>query len=372
MTPDAAPVADEQARAAARVRGATQALNVLGHRSPIEQQHASLFAMNLLRAAAAPADWTGAGLPELPAADPADGGQPTGPRLPVDHRAVVLLAQAAMDLHAAGRRVSERPGLWESMAGFFAGLLADDDPELSGLRERVLTARTSAGDTSPGLFADLVDALEYHRAVHGTDAYLTSIAQMNLAAALRLRREDNDLAASTALAEEAARARAAAYGPEHPVTLVARSLVNHSRLLQAETSPDEERPRIASQVLPEVTAVRAARDRLYGITAPNATASRRHEARALLLLGEPDRARQALELALACETAHNGAHESRTMADTHQLLAKAHRALGDLGRAAEHAREASRIFDLHNPDGRAARQARRLIAELTAEENPDG
>jgi hypothetical protein len=372
MAADAIPAADEQARAAARLRGAAQALNVLGHRSPIDQQHASLFAMNLLRAAAAPADWTEAGLPEPPPADPAaDADQPAGPRLPVDHRAVVLLAQAAMDLHAAGRRISERPGLWEQMAGFFADLLAEGDPELAGLRERVLTARTNAGDTSPELFAELVNALEYHRAVHGTDAYLTSIAQMNLAVALRLRRGDNDLAASTALAEEAARTRAAAYGPEHPVTLVARSMVSHSMLLQAEAGPDEERPRLASQVLPEVTAVRAARDRLYGITAPNATSSRRHEARALLLIGEPDQARQALELALACETAHNGAHESRTMADTHQLLAKVYRALGDLGTALEHAREASRIFDLHNPDGRAAKQARRLIAELTAGENAD-
>ncbi len=373
MTPHAVPAADEQARAAARVRGATQALNVLGHRSPVDQQRACLFALDLLRKAAAPADWTRAGLPELPGAGPAaDGGQPAAPRLPVDHRAVVLLAQAAMDLHAAGRRVSERPGLWESMAGFFAGLLPADDPELPGLRERVLTARTDAGDTSPELFGELADALEYHRAVHGADAYLTSIAQMQLAIALRLRLEDDDLAASAALAEEAARARAAVYGPEHPVTLAARSIASHSMLLRAETSPDEERPRIASQVLSEVKAVRAARDRLYGITAPNATLSRRHEARALLLLGEPDQARQALELALACETAHNGAHESRTMADTHQLLARAYRALGDPGKAAGHAREASRIFGLHNPDGRAAKQARRLIAELAADEHPDG
>jgi hypothetical protein len=73
-----------------------------------------------------------------------------------------------------------------------------------------------------------------------------------------------------------------------------------------------------------------------------------------------------LELALACETAHNGSHESQAMADTHQLLAKVHHDLGDPGKALKHARKASRIFDLHNPDGRGARLARRLIAELTA------
>ena len=370
LTPDAVSAAGEQARAAARLRGAAQALNVLGHRSPADQEQASLFAVNLLRTTAAPADWTEAGLPGLLLADPAaEAGPAAGPRLPADHRAVVLLAQVAMDLYAAGRRVGERPGLWEQLTGFFAGLLPEDDPELPGLHERVLSARSDAGDISPELFAELADALEYHRAVHGPDAYLTSIAQVNLAVALRLRRGDNDLAASAALAAQAARTRAAAHGPEHPVTLVARSTVNHSMLLQAEAGPDEDRPRLASRVLPEATAVRAARDRLYGITAPNATSSRRHEARALLLLGEPDKARQALELALACETAHNGAHESRTMADTHQLLARVYRALGDPGRAVEHAREASRIFDLHNPDGRGARQARRLITELTADED---
>jgi tetratricopeptide (TPR) repeat protein len=372
VTADVGTAAGEQARAAARLRGATQALNVLGRRSPVEQQRASLFAVSLLRTAA-PADWTEAGLPDPPVAAPAaDAGQPPGPGLPADHRAVVLLAQAAMDLYAAGRRISERPGLWDHLTGFFAGLLPEDDPELAGLRERVLTARTNAGDTSPELFAELADALEYHRAVHGQDAYLTSVAQVNLAVAFRLRRAGNDLAASTALAGEAARLRAAAYGPEHPVTLEARSMVNHSMLLQAETSPDDERPRIASQVLPEAIAVRAARDRLYGITAPNATSSRRHEARALLLLGEPGRARQSLELALACETAHNGAHESRTMADTHQLLAKVYRDLGDLDGALQHAREASRIFDLHNPEGRAAKQARRLIAELSVDGGAGG
>jgi hypothetical protein len=51
VTVDAVPAADGQARSAARLRGATQALNVLGRRSPADQQRAGLFAMNLLRTA---------------------------------------------------------------------------------------------------------------------------------------------------------------------------------------------------------------------------------------------------------------------------------------------------------------------------------
>jgi tetratricopeptide (TPR) repeat protein len=367
VTPDAVLAAEEQARAAARLRGATQALNVLVHRSPADQQRASLFAMRLLGTDAAPTQWTKAGLPVPPPADSSAGdGQSARTRLPVSHRAVVLLARTAMDLHSAGLRISERPGRWERLARFFADRLPETAPELLRLRGRVLTARTDAGDTSPEVFDELTSALDRYRAQHGENAYRTSIAKTDLAAAFRLRRAENDLAASAALAEEAAQTRTAAYGPEHPVTLMARSLVNHSLLLQAEISSAEERPRLASQVLTEVTAVRAARDRLYGITAPTVTMNRRHEARALLLLGQPERARQVLELALACETAYNGSHESRTIADTHQLLAKVHYDLGEPGQALAHARAASRIFDLHNPDGRGARLARRLIAELTA------
>jgi len=41
VTSDAVLVAEEQARTAARLRGATQALNVLLYRSPADQQRAS-------------------------------------------------------------------------------------------------------------------------------------------------------------------------------------------------------------------------------------------------------------------------------------------------------------------------------------------
>jgi hypothetical protein len=150
VTPEAVLAAEEQVRAAARLRGASQALRVLMDRSPAEQQRASLFAMSVLRAEAVPADWSEAGLPEPPLADPSvSADQPSCPPLPVDHRAVVLLALTAMDLHAAGLRINERPGHWERLARFFAGRLPETAPVLLRLRERVLTARTDAGGTSP-------------------------------------------------------------------------------------------------------------------------------------------------------------------------------------------------------------------------------
>jgi tetratricopeptide (TPR) repeat protein len=377
MTPEAAFAADERARAAAaRLRGATEALNVLGRRSPADQQRASLFAVGLLNTAIPDADLTQTGLPRpLPAVQSGQSvqsvqsvqsGQAGGSRLTASHPAVLLLARAAMVLHTAGLRICERPWHWDRLARFFDARLPAADPHLFRLHEQALMSRVNAGDTSPGVVAALLSAVEFHHAAHGEDAYLTSIATTNLALAFRQRRGDGDLATSTALAEKAARGRAARYGPEHPLTLVARSLVTLCLLLQAEGSQEAERHRLARRVLAEVAAIRAALMRLYGSTAPDVTRSRRHEAIALLLLGEPERAGQTLELTLALERALGGAGRAKAVADTRLLLAEVSRALGDVGKALEHAREATRIYGTDNPRGHGARRARRLIEQLTA------
>src|SRR5579871_2658940 len=106
MTPETALAADEQARAAAaRLRGATEALNVLGRRSPAEQQQASLYAVGLLRAAVAEADLAETGLPwPLPPVQDQTGqdqpaqqeqqNEPGARRLSPGHPAVLLLARA--------------------------------------------------------------------------------------------------------------------------------------------------------------------------------------------------------------------------------------------------------------------------------------
>jgi tetratricopeptide (TPR) repeat protein len=381
VTPEQVPATQEQATAAARLRGATEALSVLGRRSPADQQRASQFAAGLLRDAITEAGLRETGLPlPLPAVQqgqPAQWGRPgqhsaspqgqaDGSRLPAGHPAVLLLARAAMVLHAAGMRICERPWHWDRLARFFDARLPASDPCLVRLHERALMSRVNAGDTSPAVVAALQSAVGFHRAAHGEDAYLTSIATTNLALAFRQRRGDGDLAASAALAERAARVAAASYGPEHPLTLVARSMVALCLLLQAEGSKEEERHGIAGRVLAEVSAIRAARMRLFGSTAPDTTRSRRHEALALLMLGERERARQALELTLTLEAALGGADRAAAVADTRLLLAAASRALGDTDKALEHAREANRIYGKQNPRGHGARRARHLVDRLTA------
>lgn len=370
MTPEHADATHEQATAAARLRGATEALSVLGRRSPADQQRASLFAVGLLTDTVAGADLAETGLPRPhPAAPPGEAGrQPprAGARLPADHRAVLLLARAAMVLHTAGLRICERPWHWDRLARFFDARLPASDPYLFQLHERALMSRVNAGDTSPEVVAALRGAVGFHRAAHGEDAYLTSIATTNLALAFRQRRVDGDVAAATALAERAARDSTASYGSEHPLTLAARSVAARCLLLKAEGSDEAERHRLAGRVLAEVTAIRAARMRLYGSTAPATTRSRRHEAIALLLLGEQRRAKQALELTLALEAALSGADRAAAAADTRLLLAEASRALGDPDKALDHAREANRVYRRQNPRGHGARRARRLIEQLTA------
>jgi hypothetical protein len=371
VTPDATVAADEQARAAARLRGAAEALGVLQRREPAEQHWASRFAVGLLAGHVAAADWTVAGLPRLPQQHRPARCAPDEPlvpvRVPVSDKAVLHLARAAMSLYCAELRVIDRPGHWDRLAEFYARRLPASDPALVRLRERAAGARVDAGDTSPKVFGDLRTALDFHREVDGEDAYLTALARANLAVAYRQRRSESDLAKSALLAEEEAATRTARYGPDHPVTLVARSLLAFSLILQAEASEDVAvQRRLANRALAQITKVREARDRLFGVTSPNATRSRRYEARALLLLDQPGKALSCLEYALAFENAHCAGRQTQGIGQTHYQLARVNRALGKPGKALDHAKRAHRIFAVHNPDGTAARQALALIRELSA------
>jgi tetratricopeptide (TPR) repeat protein len=248
---------------------------------------------------------------------------------------------------------------------FFARQLPDTDPELIRLRESAAVARVEADDTSPGVFAVLLEALDFHLRTDGRDAYLTSIARANLAVAYRQRGGDADLDNATELAEDEVKIRTARYGPDHPVTLVARSMLTLSLLLQAEASDDEdERRDLAERALAEITEVRVARDRLFGVMSPSATSSRRYEARALLLLGQLQRARSCLESTLTFENTHSGGQPTQSLGQTHYQLARVHRALGHRAKAADHARRAREIFEAHHPTGYAASDVRRFLAEL--------
>lgn len=353
--------ADEQARAAARLRGAAEALNVLQPRSPADRRRASRFAANLLGAHVVPADWTAAGLPRPDSAPCAE--QLT----PVNHQAAVWLARAALVLYCTELRAADHPAHWDKLAEFFARHFRADDPVLVRLRERAALSRVDAGDTSQEVFAVLQQALNFHRARDGEDAYATTVAKEHLAIAFRQRRSADDLAMATALAGEEVRTRAARYGLGHPMTITGRSMLTLSLLMQAEASDDPvERHRLASRALTEITEVRVARDRLSGVTSPTATTSRRYEARALLLLGQPERARSCLEYTLTFENAHYGGQQTQSIGHTHYQLARVNRVLGDPATALRHAQQALRIFELHNPAGPYCRHARELVADLTA------
>lgn len=368
MTPDFLRTGDEQARAAAMLRGATEALNVLQRRPPAGRQQASRFAMGLLGKHVPAANWAAAGLP-MPAKD----GQRPEHRVPAGHPAVLRLVRAAMALYCAELRIDDRPARWDMLADFLARLVPVSDPELVRLRERAASAHVEANDTTPAVVRVLLAALDFHRARDGENGYLTSLARGNLSIAYRQRRTGDDLARSTLLSEEEVRTRTARYGPDHSVTLVARSLLTLSLLLQAEASYDQaERHALGGRALAEITKVRVARDRLYGVTSPNATNSRRYEARALLLLGQHQRARSCLEYALAFENAHNGGQQTQSVGQTHYQLAQALRALGEPAKALAHARRARQILELHNPAGRAADSARRFIEELGVREVDTG
>jgi tetratricopeptide (TPR) repeat protein len=362
-TPRAKPAEEltcEQAAAAARLTAAAEALSVLRDRVPEVQHHACRFAMGLLSAHVAPEDWSSAGLPSDP------GPPQQGDHLvPVTHPAVIRLARCAMQFYTAELRVADRPAHWARLAEFFARRLPGPTGELVRLRERLMNARVDVGDTSPAIISALRAAVDYHRAADGEDAYLTGLARANLSVAYRHRRTGTDLATATMLAHEEARARTARYGPRHSVTLVARSMHALSLLVQAEAAAGQaEQHALARRALAEITEVRAVRDRLFGVTSPTAIRSRRYEARALILLGELDKARACLECTLTFERARNGTRELQSSGHTHYQLGRVHCALGDSGKALEHAQHAVRILSAHAPGGRDARAAAALVSEL--------
>ena len=362
-TADSAIVANEQAWAAARLRGAAEALGLLDQRSPAEQRQVARFAVGLLAANVSHADWVSAGLPpaELPV-------RAVQPQTPVGHPAVLRLARMALRAYRHEMTLEERAVRWRMLADFFTQYVAATDPSLLQIREQAAIAAVNSNDTSAWVFVELENAVEFYRARDGEMGYLTSLARQNLAIAYRQRRTDADLVTAAALDEEEIRRRTARYGPEHPVTLAAVAGLMLSLILQAEASTDAATQRVlADRVLAEIGRIRVIRDRLFGTTAPNATRVRRYEARALLLRGEPERALSCLEYTLAFENAHNEGRQTQGIGQTHYLLARAYAALEQFDNASEHARLALGIFDRHSPSSRAAASARVLVDLLVGQ-----
>lgn len=313
----------DRLKTGAMMRGAAEALRVLGHRSPAEVRQASEYATGLLCRNAERADWGSSGLP-LPARIPEAAGQ----AVPVSHDGVVHLAEAAMELHCAGLRPASRPARWARLATFFNAAPAQSSsassasfasassafsaraaarhvsvPARARLRANVDCARVDADEVTPQVIASLATALEQYQAAYGTGAYITGMARRSLATAYRRRQAGTDLMNAIALAADDTRAQEARYGLDHPVTLVARSLLALYLLAQAESTPTaQERRDLATRALGEITAVRAARNRQRGVASPDAAASHRREARALLLLGEAAKARASLDFARQLES----------------------------------------------------------------------
>lgn len=287
----------EQARTAAMMRGAAEALAVLRHRPPAEVRQASEYATGLLCRNAGQSDWAAAGLP-MPVRVP----ETAENAIPAAQEPAVHLAEAAMDLHCAGLRPAQRPARWAKLEEFLAGQVPAT--ARARLRARVDGAHVDADDVTAEVVSSLVAALERNQAAYGPNAHLTGTARRSLATAYRRRRTGTDLTTATALAADDTRAQSARYGPEHPVTLDARSLLALYLLAQAESAPAErERRDLATQALGEITTVRAAQDKQRGVASPDSVASHRREARALLLLGEVGKARASMDFARRLESA---------------------------------------------------------------------
>lgn len=131
------------AEAAARLRGAAEALDMLDGRPPAARRSASRYGVALLLRHAAPADWGRSGLP-LPQGQPyrqlprGTGG------VPLSDRSVMRLAEASMTLYCAELRVTDQPWHWAWLARFFADYVPAADPGLADLRARASRAAGSA------------------------------------------------------------------------------------------------------------------------------------------------------------------------------------------------------------------------------------
>jgi tetratricopeptide (TPR) repeat protein len=340
--------------ATGRVRGATEALSVLESRSRDRWQPTSGYAKALLAEHVDALAWNAAGLPVLSARTDV---------VPVSTEAAIRLARLVVSLHCKDVTLAARPALWARLESFFARCVPASAPELVRLREIVCNQRQEANYTPPDV-ASQTEILEFQRRVHGEDSYLAGLTRANLSVAYR---QSGAFELAASLLEKEAEIRMSRYGRDHPVTLVTRSILVRTLLLQADATADPaDRLALARRALDHINDVRAARDRLYGPTAPNATRIRRYEAHALLLLGELDRARVFLEHSLAFDLSREGRKDLYPAGQTHLLLARVHAAAGNRDQALEHCERAQRILSAHSPDGIESGKAAALMREIAA------
>jgi hypothetical protein len=124
-----------RAETAARLRGAAEALDLLGTRPLATRERASRYGAGLLLRHAAPADWGRSGLP-LPPRPPGC----AAVSVPLSDGSVLRLAMASMRLYCAGLPDDDQPWRWAQLAQFFARYLPARDPRLAELRARATRA----------------------------------------------------------------------------------------------------------------------------------------------------------------------------------------------------------------------------------------
>jgi tetratricopeptide (TPR) repeat protein len=337
-----------------RVHGAAEAISVLRARSQVRRPSLGDYVMALLAGHVNGEAWNAAGLPEL---------RPEAHPVRVSDEAMIHLARLAISIHCGGLCLSERLAMWSRLESFFAGQLPPSAPQFIRLREVVAQQRQEASGMPPDV-EGLREILEFECERHGDDSYLAGLSRANLANACR---QAGDFALAAGLLSDEAGARESRYGRDHPITLVALSMTTRLLLNQADATDDAgARHELARRALSLVIEVRAARDRLYGITAHNATISRRYEAHALLLLGELDRAQACLEHTLTFIRTRDGRNDGYAAGRTHLLLARVHAAAGNRDQALEHADRTRQILIAHGGLGIEPWEAAALARDITA------
>jgi tetratricopeptide (TPR) repeat protein len=337
-----------------KAQGATEALSVLQERNRVRRPFLGDYVMALLAGHVNGEAWNAAGLPGL---------RPEAHPVRISDEAVIHLARLAISIYCGGLCLSDRLATWSRLESFFARQLAPSAPQFIRLREVVAQQRQEVGCAPPDV-EGLREILELEREAHGDDSYLAGLARANLADAYR---QSGDFALAAGLLSDEAAARESRYGRDHPITLVALSMTTRLLLHQADATDDTVvRHELARRALSLVIDVRAARDRLYGITAPNATISRRYEAHALLLLGELDQAQVCLEHTLTFVKARDGRNDGYASGRTHLLLARVHAAAGNRNQALEHAERTQQILSTHRGLGIESWETAALARDIAA------
>jgi hypothetical protein len=203
----------------------------------------------------------------------------------------------------------------------------------------------------------------------GEKAYPTCLSRLNLAVALRDRGTNSDSAEAEMLIDQEVRIRKEEFGEEHAFTWVAYNSKANLLLDLAERSTDPETVMALARKAYELADMVARRRRArLGSRHPSTLRAWRAEARALIQLGESERAAWLLWRIHSVESATFQADPGQT----EYLLAQALAASGsddDLAQAITHARNALEILSDRLGDWSFRTKAARALLESVSSRN---